>query len=182
MRIISGTARGRKLAEPKGDAVRPTSDMVKESIFNIIQFDIEGRDVLDLFAGTGQLGIEALSRGAGHCTFTDSAQASVSLIRKNLGTAGFEDRAELACVDGIGFLSRNTKYDIIFLDPPYDSDLLPKAMQKITEFDILKENGIIVAETRERTPVPEVSPPYFFRRSYRYGKTDVSIFRKEGQL
>jgi 16S rRNA (guanine(966)-N(2))-methyltransferase RsmD len=153
--------------------------MVKESVFNIIQFDIEGRRVLDLFAGTGQLGIEALSRGAEFCTFTDNSRAAVSVVRRNLETSGFTDKAELVCVDGVGFLGRNAKYDLVFLDPPYDSGLLAAALQKITEFDILKENGIIVTETRERAPLPEVSPPYRFRRSYRYGKIKISTFRKE---
>ena len=122
MRVITGTARGRKLLEPDGMAVRPTTDMVKEAMFNIVQFDIEGRRVLDLFAGTGQLGIEALSRGAAECVFVDESAKSVKLVRTNLERCALLCRVEQA--DSIGFLRQVGKFELIFLDPPYDSDLL----------------------------------------------------------
>ena len=121
MRVITGTARGRKLLEPSGMDIRPTADVVKEAVFNIIQFDIEGRRVLDLFAGTGQLGIEALSRGAAECVFVDESAKAVKLVRENLSRCKLQGRvmqAEMpsrACLVG-------KNYDIIFLDPPYDND------------------------------------------------------------
>ena len=103
MRVITGTARGRKLSEPQGMAIRPTTDSVKEAVFNTIQFDIEGRRVLDLFAGTGQLGIEALSRGARECVFVDESTEAVRLVRKNLEICGLS--AEVVQADAIGYLS-----------------------------------------------------------------------------
>ena len=115
MRVITGTARGRKLLEPDGMAVRPTTDMVKEAMFNIVQFDIEGRRVLDLFAGTGQLGIEALSRGAAECVFVDESAKSVKLVRTNLERCALRGRVEQA--DSIGFLRQGGKFDLISRSP-----------------------------------------------------------------
>jgi len=129
MRVITGTARGRKLKEPKGNAIRPTTDLVKEAIFNIVQFDIEGRAVLDLFAGTGQLGIEALSRGAESVTFVDESTDAVRLVRDNLRQCGFE--AEVLQAESLHFLQHCGKYGLIFLDPPYDSGLIEKALDQI---------------------------------------------------
>ena len=162
MRVISGTAGGRKLKQPDGMTVRPTTDQVKEAIFNIIQFSIEGRRVLDLFAGTGQLGIEALSRGASGCTFVDRASSSLKLVRENLSLTGFGERAETVCSDSIAFLERCGEYGIVLLDPPYDSDLLEKALKAINEFDILEDDGIIICESMRGKALPHLSEPYFF--------------------
>ena len=131
MRVITGTARGRKLKDLPGLDTRPTTDKVKESIFNIVQFDIEGRRVLDLFAGTGQLGIEALSRGAEKCVFVDQSREAAKVIGENVKTTGFENRSRVAQGDAISFLtSCREKFGLAFLDPPYASDLLDKALQK----------------------------------------------------
>ena len=116
MRVITGTCRGRRLLEPVGRDVRPTADQVKEAMFNIIQFDVEGRKVLDLFAGTGQLGIEALSRGAAECLFVDSARDSVRLVQENLRRCGLAARV-LQC-DALGILKSGEKFDLVILDPP----------------------------------------------------------------
>lgn len=178
MRVISGAARGRKLKEPMGADIRPTTDMVKESIFNIIQFDIEGRDVLDLFAGTGQLGIEALSRGARHCEFVDESNASLQVVRENLRHTKLDGSASVVRSDSIAFLKRAGKYNIIFLDPPYESEILRKALKNINEFDILKENGIIVCESRLDYEMPELEPPYMKRKEYKYGKIKITIYDK----
>ena len=124
MRVITGTARGRKLREPSGMDIRPTTDVVKEAVFNIIQFDIEGRRVLDLFAGTGQLGIEALSRGAADCVFVDESREAVSIVKENLAKCRFT--AKVVQTDSIGYLRGAGKFDMIFLDPPYDSDMLDR--------------------------------------------------------
>ncbi|MCL2202088.1 MAG: 16S rRNA (guanine(966)-N(2))-methyltransferase RsmD, partial [Oscillospiraceae bacterium] len=126
MRVISGSVRGRKLKEPAGVSVRPTSDMVKESVFNIIQFDIEGRKVLDMFAGTGQLGLEALSRGAGSAVFVDSKSDSVKLIWENVKICGFEDRVQVLLRDALRYAEGDEKFDLIFLDPPYGDGVLEK--------------------------------------------------------
>ncbi len=164
MRVISGTAGGRKLRQPEGMAVRPTTDQVKEAIFNIIQFSVEGRRVLDLFAGTGQLGIEALSRGARGCTFVDKAAPSLKLVRDNLALTGFSDRAEVVNSDSIAFLERCGKYGIVLLDPPYETDLLEKALKAINQFDILEDDGIIICESMRDKALPAVSETYFIKK------------------
>ena len=177
MRVMTGTARGRKLLEPDGMAVRPTTDMVKEAMFNIVQFDIEGRRVLDLFAGTGQLGIEALSRGAAECVFVDESPKSVKLVRTNLERCALRGRVEQA--DSIGFLRRGGKFDLVFLDPPYDSDLLEKALEVIQNVDILNDGGIIVCESRREKSMPELSAPYRKTLSRRYGKVCLTVYKKD---
>lgn len=124
MRVITGSARGRILKELQGMETRPTTGKVKESIFSIIQFDIEGRRVLDLFAGTGQLGIEALSRGARQCVFIDQRADAVKLIRENVEVCGLTDRAVIRSGDAMAYLRSGEKFDIIFLDPPYALSLI----------------------------------------------------------
>ena len=181
MRVISGTARGRKLKEPEGMAIRPTTDMVKESIFNIVQFDIEGRQVLDLFAGTGQLGIEALSRGARSVTFVDESLASNKIVQQNLESTGLSGGADVVRADSIEFLRRGKRYDLIFLDPPYDTGLLDKALAAINQFDILKDNGIIVCESKADKVMPELSAPYRKRKEYRYGKIKLTLYVRDAE-
>lgn len=146
MRVITGTARGTKLKTPEGMLTRPTTDRVKEALFNIIQFDIAG-DVLDLFAGTGQLGIEALSRGASRAVFVDHRQDAAALVRENLRRTHFEDRGEVVCTDFTQYLARcRRKFRLIFLDPPYAEKSLETAIQRLSEIDILSDGGIIITE------------------------------------
>lgn len=180
MRVITGTARGRKLGQLQGMDTRPTTDQVKESIFNIIQFDIEGRRVLDLFGGTGQLGIEALSRGAASCTFVDQRKDAVSLIRSNLKLCQLSDRARVVQGEALSFLSTvREQYHLVFLDPPYRTDLLENAIKKIAEIDMLTENGIIICESPADKVLPELPHPYHKGREYRYGKIKITVYRKE---
>ena len=180
MRVITGTARGRKLGQLQGMDTRPTTDQVKESIFNIIQFDIEGRRVLDLFGGTGQLGIEALSRGAASCTFVDQRKEAVSLIRSNLKLCQLSDRARVVQGEALSFLSTvREQYHLVFLDPPYQTDLLENAIKKIAEIDMLTENGIIICESPADKVLPELPHPYHKGREYRYGKIKITVYRKE---
>ncbi len=181
MRVISGNARGRKLSLPETGAVRPTTDMVKESLFNIIQFDIEGRSVLDLFAGTGQLGIEALSRGAKNAVFIDQSDRALKLVRANLKNTQLAERAEVYKEDALTFLRRGRTFDLIFLDPPYETPLIEKALKTINEFDILNENGIIICETKADKPLPDVTFPYQKGREYRYGRIRISLYLKENR-
>ena len=179
MRVITGTARGRKLKEPVGMDTRPTTDRVKEGIFSSIQFEIEGRRVLDLFGGTGQMGIEALSRGAAHCTFVDLRKEAAGTIRENLDLTGFNDRAKVIQGDALAFLSRcREPFDLIFLDPPYGSGLLEKSMEQITAIDIVTENGIIVCENGSNAGWPAVSLPYRLQKEYRYGKIKTALYRR----
>ena len=177
MRVITGTARGRRLKEPVGFDIRPTTDQVKEAMFNIVQFDIEGRRVLDLFGGTGQLGIEAASRGAGSVTIVDQSRDAVKLIKENVKTCGLN--IQVVQGDSMSFLERCGKFDLIFIDPPYDSALAEKALRRIKEIDILSEGGIIVCETRRETELPQLDAPYANRREYRYGKVRLTVYAKE---
>lgn len=178
MRVITGTARGRKLKEPDNYDVRPTTDKVKESIFNIIQFDIEGRKVLDLFAGTGQLGIEALSRGADSAVFVDESSVSVKIVKENLKTTGLDKFAEVVLGDSVGYLKRGEKFDIIFIDPPYDTKLIDSALENVFKFDILKENGIIICESRAEKILPELAEPYYKVKEYKYGKIKITLYSR----
>lgn len=179
MRVISGSARGRRLKELPGMETRPTTDQVKESIFNIIQFDIEGRKVLDLFAGTGQMGIEALSRGAAHATFVDLAPAAAKIVRENVELTRFNDVSKVVQSDWRGFLfSCREKFDLIFLDPPYRTDMLENAMQTIAAIDILSEHGIMICESPLDKALPELAAPYEKGKEYRYGKIKVTLYRR----
>lgn len=181
MRVITGTARGRKLREPEGMASRPTTDNVKESMFNLIQFDIEGRRVLDLFAGTGQLGIEALSRGASRAVFVDHRQDAAALVRENLRRTHFEDRGEVVCTDFTQYLARcRRKFRLIFLDPPYAEKSLETAIQRLSEIDILSDGGIIITERPLGKPLAEEFPGLTRSKDYHYGKTTITLLRKTG--
>lgn len=176
MRVIAGTCRGRRLLEPEGRDVRPTTDKVKESLFNIIQFDIEGRRVLDLFAGTGQLGIEALSRGAGECVFVDASRDSLRLVKENLRRCGLQGTVVQG--DALGCLCRGERFDLIFLDPPYDSGLEARAMELIREFDILSKGGIMVCESRADAALPLPGSAYGAVKTYRYGKIKLTVITR----
>ncbi len=181
MRVISGTARGRRLKELPGMDTRPTTDKVKESLFNIIQFDIEGRRALDLFGGTGQLGIEALSRGAARCTFVDMSRQAVAVIRENVKAVGFSEQSAVHQGDAVAFLTGcREKFDLIFLDPPYQTQLLENCIQAVAKFDILSEHGIMVCESALETQLPELNAPYEKGREYRYGKIKLTVYRRQG--
>jgi len=181
MRVITGSARGRRLKELEGMETRPTTDRVKEGLFNVLQFDIEGRKVLDLFAGTGQLGIECLSRGAASAVFVDRRPDAVSLAKENLKLCNLTDRARVVAGDSMEFLkAAREKYDLIFLDPPYAADLLEQALTAIASFDICREHGIIVAESAADKVLPELPAPYRLYREYRYGKIRLSVYHRSG--
>ena len=178
MRVITGTARGRRLREPEGLDIRPTAARVKEGVFSALQFDIEGRRVLDLFAGTGQLGIECLSRGAAFAVFVDGNPRALETVRANLKATGLADRAAVRAGDALTWLEgTRERFDLIFLDPPYAGDLLAQALDRLAAFDILKPHGIIVAEHPAGKALPE--PRFRCRRTYRYGKTAVSLYCRE---
>ncbi|MCI2105131.1 MAG: 16S rRNA (guanine(966)-N(2))-methyltransferase RsmD [Intestinimonas sp.] len=179
MRVITGTARGRRLKELSGEETRPTTDRVKEAMFSIVQFDIEGRRVLDLFGGTGQLGIECLSRSAESVTFIDVRKEAVSLIRENLALTGLGERARVLQSDYLAFLTAcREKFDLIFLDPPYASGFLEKALETIATIDILSQNGIIVCESAMEKLLPSLNEPYKMGKEYRYGKIKLTTYRR----
>ncbi len=159
---------------------RPTTDKVKEGLFSIIQFDIEGRRVLDLFAGTGQLGIEALSRGAAEAVFVEKRMDAVRLVKENLALCQLQDQARVHAGDSLAYLRSGEKYDLIFLDPPYGSDLLDQALEMIAAFDICRAHGIIVAESAADKVLPTLAPPYRLYREYRYGQIKLTVFHRDG--
>ena len=180
MRVITGKARGITLKTPDGMLTRPTTDRVKEALFSIIQFEIPGAKVLDLFGGTGQLGIEALSRGAKSAVFVDAREDACRLIRENLRRTKMEQDGRVVRSDYLDYLKRcRETFDIILLDPPYAEVFLENSMKLITEIDILQTNGIIIAEY----PVGKVFSGEFsgYTRSkdYKYGNTMLTLFRKD---
>ncbi|MGN0999106.1 MAG: 16S rRNA (guanine(966)-N(2))-methyltransferase RsmD [Faecousia sp.] len=180
MRVISGKARGVSLKTPEGLKTRPTTDRVKEALFSIIQFDLPGTKVLDLFGGTGQLGIEAISRGAKSAVFVDEQESACALIRENLHRAKMEKEATVIRSDYLSYLSRCREYfDIIFLDPPYAEVFLENSLKKITEIDILQSGGIIIAERPLGKDLPWDLPGFTRSRDYKYGKTLLTLYRKE---
>jgi len=180
MRVITGTARGKRLETLDGDAVRPTSDRVKEAIFSIIQFDIEGRRILDLFAGSGQLGIEALSRGAESATFIDAATESLDVVRRNLKSTGLEKQAVVFKSDYSSFLLNcKSNYDIAFLDPPYLAGKLTDALQKTAS--VMSDYGIIICEHPVTLDMPSEAGGFSIKKQYRYGKTMISLYNKQSE-
>lgn len=179
MRVITGSARGRRLMTPQGMDIRPTTDNVKEALFNILQFDIEGRRVLDLFAGTGQLGIECLSRGAREVVFVDREREALRIVRENLKTCGFS--APLMQLDALRYLEQGGVFDLILVDPPYDAGLYEAVLERINSVDNLSLGGIILCESRLETVMPEMRAPYRKGREYRYGRVKLSLYTKENQ-
>ena len=179
MRVITGKARGVQLKTPDGMATRPTTDRVKEALFSIIQFDIPTSKVLDLFGGTGQLGIEALSRGAKSAVFVDAAESACKLIKENLRRTKLESDARVVRADYLDYLKRcREKYDIIFLDPPYAEVFLENALKCITEIDILETGGIIVAERPVGKELPWDFEGFTRSKDYKYGTVLLTIYRK----
>lgn len=179
MRVISGKARGRKLVSLDGLLTRPTTDRVKESIFNIISPYIPAKRVLDLFAGSGALGVEALSRGSAHCTFVEANKDAMAIVKKNIELTRAEDSSSTVLGDALSFLGRCTEgFDVIFLDPPYSTGLLQKAVMQIKEKNLLNEGGIILCESE----VGGEEPPngiYETVRQAKYGKTTVFVLKNQ---
>ena len=177
MRVITGKARGVQLKTPDGMLTRPTADRVKEALFSIINFDIPGAKVLDLFGGTGQLGIEAMSRGAERCVFVDTREDACRLIKENLKRTKLEGTVIRS--DYMDYLNRcKEQYSIIFLDPPYAEEYLENAIKRIAEIDILQTDGIIVAERPVGKELPWEFDGYQRSKDYKYGKTLLTIYRK----
>ncbi len=178
MRVVTGIAKGKKLIALEGDDVRPTTDRVKEAIFDIIQFEVEGRRVLDLFAGSGQLGIEALSRGAASCIFVDKNSHAVKTIRENLSHTKLESNARVVSMDSLDFLNGREVFDLIFLDPPYSQKILdtalPKAAAKVVE------SGMLICECDKQDELPAKAGTFGLAKTYLYGRTKIVIYRYEG--
>ena len=180
MRVITGKARGVQLKTPDGMTTRPTTDRVKEALFSIIQFEIPTARVLDLFGGTGQLGIEALSRGAKSAVFVDAGEPACRLIRENLKRTKLESDARIVRADYLDYLKRcKEKFDIIFLDPPYAEVFLENALKCIAEIDILQTGGIIITERPLEKELLYEFEGFTRSRDYKYGKTILTLYRKD---
>ena len=180
MRVISGSSRGIVLKTPDGILTRPTADRVKEAMFSILQFDLPGASVLDLFGGTGQLGIEALSRGAGNVVFVDQREDACKLIRENLRRTGMTDKAQVVRSDYAAYLKNCKKtFKIILLDPPYAEVFLENSLKMITEIDILQSGGIIVAEYPVGKSLDSDLLQHYRLKEYKYGSTMLMVCRKD---
>lgn len=178
MRVITGSARGTKLVRLKGDNIRPTSQRVKEAFFSAVQFEIEGRKVLDLFAGSGQLGIEALSRSAAHATFVDSSREACEIVKLNLKKAKLTPRAKVVNSDSLEFLNNSRDYyDLVFVDPPFLSGLIQQALGLLPKR--MSKGGIIICEADNKEILPSRAGDFCLHKKYTYGKTAVGIYRWE---
>ncbi len=181
MRVITGSARGRRLESLEGEEVRPTTDRIKEAVFSIIQFQTEGRIFLDLFAGSGQMGIEALSRGAKQAFFVDNSKKSVETVRRNLKKTNLEQNASVFQTDFRGFLSFGSqKFDIAFLDPPYGTGILQEALALVSSH--MSDTGIIIAENPLEEEILSQYGDFVLDRQYRYGKIKITTFRHKDFL
>jgi len=183
MRIISGSSKGRVLARPKGQAIRPTSDRVKESIFNILRDEIEGKMVLDLFAGSGNLGIEALSRGAKKTIFVEKGRQALRIIQRNLTQFGFEERSEIIPKDAnraIGILKqRGESFDLILMDPPYEKGLIKRTLMKLDSNPIYHKDSMLIVEHDRRENLPHTMNWNLFR-DRQFGDTLISFLTPLG--
>lgn len=184
MRVISGKARGKKLVSLEGLNTRPTLDRVKEAMFNIIQYDIIGKDVLDLFAGSGALGIEALSRGANKAIFCDNSAEAIKIIKTNIENTRNLEQSEILNKDYITALKHlaesNKRFDIIFLDPPYETDFAEKAIKEILDLNLLSKDGMIILETddtKKEEALKAQKIEIFDKR--KYGRVILIFIRKE---
>ena len=177
MRVITGSARGKKLKTLEGNDVRPTSDKVKEAIFSIIQFDVPGASVLDLFAGSGQLGIEALSRGASHCVFVDKSAASISVVKENVNGTGFVKSSRILNMDSIDYLkTAKSGLDIALLDPPYRMGLIEKALPLLCPK--MNDGGIVVCEHESELTLPDAVEEFRALKRYKYGNISLTTYMK----
>ena len=188
MRIITGTARGTKLLSPEGTATRPTSERAKEAVFSVLAFDVPGRRVLDLFAGSGQLALEALSRGAESAVLVDSAASAIDVIRKNVVKTHMEQRASVVRMDCLSYLKSaktDEPFNLIFIDPPYIKRLVPDMLTMILERGLATKNAIFVCESEEEDVFEgneTLREQFNVRRKARYAKAVVTILeRKHGE-
>ena len=178
MRIIAGSARGRTFDAPEGRSTRPTLDRVREAMFGMIQFDVQGAYVLDLFAGSGALGLEALSRGAEHAVFCDVDRSVCRLIERNLSKLGFSDRADVFCQDAIRLIDRlsaeGRRFSIVLIDPPYESGLYVPTLSALASSGVLEEGCIILVEHSARSAPDFSSLPFDVFAPRRYGDSAVT--------
>lgn len=181
MRVIAGLAKGRRLISPKTNAIRPVLDQVKEAVFNIL-FDVEALRVLDLFAGTGAVGIEALSRGAKECVFVDFEKEAIGLIRKNLELCKMADRGvvlEMPAGKAIHWLTKKNKaFDLIFVDPPYEKDFVKKTLKELVKSSLLHSETLIIVERHPKEMIGDVEG-LSLTDERKYGQTLISFLKPQ---
>ncbi len=176
MRVITGKCRGKKLVTLEGLDTRPTTDMVKEAVFSVIQFDVPGAAVLDLFAGSGQMGIEALSREASHCVFVDSNPEAVRIVKQNLSDCKLIADSRVLGMDSLEYLKVSKGgFDIVFLDPPYKQGIIEKCLGLLA--DKLNDGAIVVCEHEKELELPDSFEGLMLHKRYKYGKTAVTVFK-----
>lgn len=181
MRIITGKAKGIKLFTLDGNDTRPTSERSKEAIFSMLQFDIEGRVVLDLFAGSGQMGLEALSRGASRVYLVDRGRGAFDIIKKNIEKSRLNEGCVALCEDSLSFLKKQSgieKYDIVFLDPPYATNLIDEALNLMFDKNLIKETSYIVCESDRFDILSEKnSDRYEIIKTMKHGIAHISVLK-----
>ncbi len=189
MRILTGRAKGVKLFTLEGENTRPTSERTKEAVFSMIQFDIEGREVLDLFSGSGQMGLEAVSRGAKRATLVDKSREAIEIINKNIEKTKLSDSALAVCSDAMAYLSRisgRVTYDIVFLDPPYAASVIPDVLKALVKYKLIRPTSIIVCESGREDifdGCEELSCKYEVIKKAKYGIAYITLLNpKEGCL
>jgi 16S rRNA (guanine966-N2)-methyltransferase len=181
MRITGGIGRGRRLKVPAGPRVRPTSGKVKQALFNILADRVADAVFLDLYAGAGGIGIEALSRGARSVVFVDASRDSLNSVKKNLEQTGFDDQAQVVLSKAEAFLKKSSgPYDIVFLDPPYAEEMQP-LLELISGARILKPDSIVIAEHFKKQPLPESAGNLELYREARYGDTVLAFYKDRRQ-
>jgi len=179
MRIITGKAKGIKLKTLEGVQTRPTAERVKEAIFSSLQFDIENRHILDLFSGSGQMGLEALSRGAATATMIDKSYEAIKIIKENAEKTKLKNQCNIYNTDALDFLQRNKnqKFDIIFLDPPYESKLYAPILNQIYDHNIIKESSIIICESNYDFFDEKLNSKFEITKRAQYGKIIITTLK-----
>ncbi|MBI3802837.1 MAG: 16S rRNA (guanine(966)-N(2))-methyltransferase RsmD [Nitrospirae bacterium] len=181
MRIVSGALKGRKLYAPPGLDVRPTSNKVKQALFNILSDRIQEASFLDLYAGIGSVGIEALSRGAGEVTFIEKSKRHIQYLKKNLSIASFDDHFRILCMEAVQFLRKKEAarpFDFVFVDPPYEGEEIEKTLPLLGEGDMIADNGWVIVQHFHKKVFSEAFGRLHFLKKYKYGETILSFYGK----
>ena len=185
MRVSAGAVKGRKLRSSRGMVLRPTAMKVKAALFNVLGDQIKGTTLVDFFSGTGNIGIEALSRGANHVVFVEKHAPSVKLLKDNLNACGFNHKATVYTMDAITFLKKAQKwsrnFDLLFADPPYHGPLAERFLRHLGKSDMITKRTIVVIEHFHKVPLPEETGGLSLVRRYRYGDTLLSIYKRHSQ-
>ena len=181
MRIIAGNLKGKKLFSPNGENTRPTTDRVKEGIFSAIQFELSGKKILDLFSGSGQMALEAISRGAEFAVLCDHNSDAINTIKKNIDLTQTADKTKILSFDfekTLEVIKNDAPFGLVFLDPPYSSDYMLKALNILCNKSFLTDDAIIICEIDKKAELPNKIGSFEIKKRYKYGNTNVVLFKK----